>query len=223
MDMAHPGEPSRSSGRAQASSSMKAPPGRRAERCSACSAPLKTPLRWRCRSETCDDLVFCEACGGRACPTCGEAEPYEDADAPLVLRQRVFREAYDADSTRVIDPRRLLARAFRAYFARPLLGERDGAWWSYGQCAAAARALADLLEPGILVIHGRNSAGWLVSFRRSLARSLALSSRRRRSPKSVEARALPREAVERCLPSSTDVRREVLSFFLHRSPTGPAR
>ena len=116
--------------------------------------------RFRCVSNTCDDLVLCLPCGessGRACPHCG-GRLYRDHASPLLLRTRVFKEAFpptgdratttpcDASAEAVVHPWVMVGRALEVYQERPLIGEPtdDGSvrWWSYEQCRLAVASLA---------------------------------------------------------------------------------
>jgi hypothetical protein len=154
--------------------------------CDACGRAIgASEPRQRCASNSCDDMHLCIACAATACacPTCGASSGrlYRDRASPFVLRSLLFREAFDAhaDSADVVHPQRMVARAFAVYAERPLLGEAasDGSsvqWWSYADCGAAARRLAQELrrscghdgEHGGLrpavAICASNGVGWLV-------------------------------------------------------------
>ena len=159
--------------------------------CDACGRAIgASEPRQRCASNSCDDMHLCTACAATACgcPTCGASSGrlYRDRASPFVLRSLVFREAFDAhaDSADVVHPQRMVARAFDVYAERPLLGEAasDGSsvrWWSYADCGAAARRLAQELrrscghggehggghgggqQPAVAIC-ASNSVGWLV-------------------------------------------------------------
>ena len=150
--------------------------------CDACGRAIgASEPRERCASNSCDDMHLCTACAATACPTCGASSDrlYRDRASPFVLRSLMFREAFDAhaDSADVVHPLRMVARAFAVYAERPLLGEAasDGSsvrWWSYADCGAAARRLAQELrrscehggehfQPAVAIC-ASNGVGWLV-------------------------------------------------------------
>jgi hypothetical protein len=137
--------------------------------------------RFRCASNSCDDWVLCVACGdgsdqgpvagGRraSCLRC-RSRLYLDRASPLVLRARVFKEAFlpaaavvagtASPGETVVHPWVLAARAFDVYGERPLMGEPLGEpvavrWWNYAQCGAAARGLAAELMQRVVVANAR--------------------------------------------------------------------
>ena len=102
--------------------------------CNICHQPIgSNDARFRCAHATCDDVHLCKKCCGcvpeRACPTCGARRDQLHCEraSPFVLRSHVFEEAFSkAPSTSavaVVHPRVMIQRAFKAYEARPLLGE----------------------------------------------------------------------------------------------------
>ena len=86
--------------------------------------------RWRCASETCDELILCAGCASarsQSCEAC-KGSLYRDSASPLALRRRVFSEAFTSSSSeltgcarRAVHPWVMVRRAFEAYAGRPLL------------------------------------------------------------------------------------------------------
>ena len=149
--------------------------------CNICAARIQpTESRYRCSCNACDDMHLCVSCGSHTCPLCGRSKQvYVDRASPFVLRTRIFREGFApavADAG-VVHPFVMVARAFRVYGERPLLGEpaHDGSvhWWSYACCGQAAHSLAQLLHAACtqsgahadaaVVICAPNGVGWLLA------------------------------------------------------------